>query len=310
MTLPARCLAPAAPSLSTGAASRGRRVGVEIEFLGPSAREAAAALARDFGGSILREDAHAFSLRGGRLGDLAVELDLRLLHPGRRPASGWRLPGRAAALAGDLVSPVVPRELITAPIAFADLPTIDALVESLRSAGAYGSGAVLLDSLGLHFNVDPPDLDVRTLTGFLKAFLILGDRLRRETALNRRRLRLVLPQDYPSGYKARVLDPAYWPDLATFTDDYLAANPTRKRALDLLPVLAHLDGDRVRCVLPREKIAPRPVFHYRLPCAHVGRPGWSIMPDWRRWLDVEELAAADAIVSASAAGRHGTGTAA
>ena len=65
---------------------------------------------------------------------------------------------------------------------------------------------------------------------------------------------------------------------------------TRKRALDLLPLLAHLDEERVRSVLPHEKIGSRPVFHYRLPHAHLSDPTWSIMPDWNRWLLVERLA--------------------
>ncbi len=88
----------------------------------------------------------------------------------------------------------------------------------------------------------------------------------------------------------RVLDPDYWPDLPNLTDDYLAANPTRRRALDLLPLLAHFDEERVRSVLPHEKIGSRPVFHYRLPRAHLSDPAWSIMPDWEHWLLVERLA--------------------
>ncbi len=100
----------------------------------------------------------------------------------------------------------------------------------------------------------------------------------------------VLPPDYPPAYRRRVLDDRYWPDLDTFVADYLAANPTRKRALDLLPVLSVLLPDRVRRALPHEKIGPRPVLHYRLPQAHVGDPEWSIMPSWHEWLRVEALA--------------------
>jgi hypothetical protein len=44
-------------------------------------------------------------------------------------------------------------------------------------------------------------------------------------------------------------------------------------------------------VLPHEKISLRPVFHYRLPLAHLSDPAWSVMPDWERWLSVERLAA-------------------
>ncbi|MEF2554282.1 hypothetical protein VQ042_23665 [Aurantimonas sp. A2-1-M11] len=40
-----------------------------------------------------------------------------------------------------------------------------------------------------------------------------------------------------------------------------------------------------------EKIGKRPVLHYRLPTARVSQPGWSIAPDWNRWVAVERLAA-------------------
>jgi hypothetical protein len=267
-----------------------RRVGVEIEFLGPSAQVAAEALARDFGGSREAEDPHAFRVSGIGLGDLLVETDLRHVHPDRHPELGLRLGRRMAAWLGTVAAPFVPRELITAPIPIPQLPGMDMVVASLRSAGAYGRGTVLWDSLGLHFNIDPPRLDAATVTAFFKAFLLVSDRLRQEVARGRFRRALVLPPDYPQAYRKRVLNPDYWPDLPKLTDDYLAANPTRKRALDLLPLLAHFDEERVRSVLPHEKIGSRPVFHYRLPHAYLSDPAWSIMPDWRRWLLVEHLA--------------------
>src|SRR3712207_6922938 len=89
----------------------------------------------------------------------------------------------------------------------------------------------------------------------------------------------------------RVVAADYWPGLAELMGDYLMANPTRERDLDLLPLFLHLDERRVRAHLPREKIGKRAVLHYRLPTARVGRPGWSIAPDWNRWVAVERLAA-------------------
>jgi hypothetical protein len=267
-----------------------RRVGVEIEFLGPSAQVAAEALAHDLGGSCQAEDPHAFKVSGTHLGDLLVETDLRHVHPDRHPELGLRLGRRVAAWLGTVASPFVPRELITAPMHIARLPEVDTVVTSLRSAGAYGRGAVLWDSLGLHFNIDPPRLDAATVTAFLKAFLLVNDRLRQEIVCGSFRRALVLPPDYPEAYKRRVLDPDYWPDLPNLTDDYLVANSTRKRALDLLPLLTHFDEERVRSVLPHEKIGSRSVFHYRLPHAYLSDPAWSIMPDWERWLLVERRA--------------------
>ncbi|WP_238578863.1 amidoligase family protein [Inquilinus limosus] len=98
--------------------------------------------------------------------------------------------------------------------------------------------------------------------------------------------------------------PGYRPDRAGLIDDYLAANPTRDRGLDLLPLLLSLDPERVRARLPYEKIAPRPVFHYRLPQAHPGEPGWSIAQDWNCWVEVERLAAdGDRLAAAAEAWR-------
>lgn len=267
-----------------------RRVGVEIEFLGPSAQVAAEVLAHDLGGACETVDPHAFKVTGTHLGSLLIETDLRHAHPDRHPELGLRLSHRVAAWLGTLTSPFVPRELITAPIPIGRLPEIDMVVQSLRTVGAYGRGVVLWDSLGLHFNVDPPRLDAATVTAFLKAFLLVSDQLRQEIAWGSARRALVLPPDYPLAYKRLVLDQGYWPDLTGLTEDYLAANPTRKRALDLLPLLAHFDEERVRAVLPHEKIGSRPVFHYRLPQARLSDPNWSIMPDWERWLSVERLA--------------------
>jgi hypothetical protein len=268
-----------------------RRAGVEVEFLGPNARAAAAALARDLGGTIEFEDPHAFSILGTRLGDLAVEMDLRHVHSARHPDLSFRLGPRGSALLGSLASPLIPRELVTAPIPFDLLPGVDDALASLRSVGARGSGALFLASLGLHFNIDPPSLDPITLMAFLKAFLVLSDALRRRTARGSPRLLFALPPDYPQAYKERVLAPDYWPSLPDLTADYLAANPTRKRALDLLPVLAYLREEQVRSALPKEKIGRRPAFHYRLPHAHLSEPGWSILPDWSGWLAVEQVAA-------------------
>ena len=58
-----------------------------------------------------------------------------------------------------------------------------------------------------------------------------------------------------------------------------------------MPLLLFLDEGAVRAKLPGEKIRGRPTFHYRMPDARVSDPGWSIAPDWNRWVAVERLAA-------------------
>ena len=73
---------------------------------------------------------------------------------------------------------------------------------------------------------------------------------------------------FPADYVRRIVAPDYWPDISLFIDDYLAANPTRNRDLDLLPLLLHLDAGRVRAALPNEKINGPP----DLPLPAAGRP--------------------------------------
>lgn len=269
-----------------------RRVGVEIEFTGISVRDAARALGRWLGREPVEEDPHAYLVPSERLGDLLIELDVRHVHAQRRdPTLPWQPGPRSATVLGWALSRVVPRELVTGPLGVEQLGEVDAAIAVLRAAGATGRGATAFGSLGLHFNVDPPRTDARTLAAFLKALLLLEPELRRGSAGGGSESWPYLPAPYPRAYARRVVAPDYWPDLATFADDYLAANPTRDRSLDLLPVLLHLDPERVRARLPHEKIGNRPVLHYRLPQARVGEPGWGLSADWNRWVAVERLAA-------------------
>jgi hypothetical protein len=275
-----------------------RRVGVEIEFMHLGAVAAARAVAAA-GGGVVEEDPHAFRMPGTALGDLAVELDLRHVHPQRHAGTlPLRLGPRGAALLGRLAGPVVPCELITQPLPFDRLPDIDALVAVLGRAGGRAAGLLPIEGPGLHFNVDVQRLDAATLVDHLKAFLLLEPWLRRTGTGGPRGG----AGRFPDGYLRLAVDPDYRPEPDRFADDYLAANPTRNRGLDLLPVLLHLDEPRVRARLPHEKIGRRPAFHYRLARACVGVAGWSVAADWNRWVAVERLAA-DAPALA-ALGRH------
>ena len=95
---PAYTLALELPPLIQTAQRTTRRVGVEIKFARLSARQAAKALAMELGGTVIKEDHHAFVVQGTRLGDITVELDLRHIHPQRRDvATRLRLGRRSAA---------------------------------------------------------------------------------------------------------------------------------------------------------------------------------------------------------------------
>lgn len=279
----------AAPPQRRNAAGHLRSVGVEIEFGSLTARQAAAALAEGLGGGLLEEDAHALIVKGTVIGDLMVEIDTRYAHPQRHPGTPHgRLSKSGADMLGRVSGYFVPRELVTPPISLDRLPLLDQAVGVLRRAGARERGPA---AFGLHFNPEPPRLDAETITAILKAFLLLNDWLRRESRPRHPSHRLGFGRDFPRSYMRRVVSADYWPDLDPLMDDYLAANPTRKRDLDLLPLFLFFDERRVRARLPNEKIGKRAVLHYRLPTARVSQPDWSIAPDWNRWMAVERLAA-------------------
>jgi hypothetical protein len=276
------------PPILDNSEGRTRTVGVELEYAGLTAEASARILADALGGTVVQEDPHAFVVRGSELGDISVELDSRYLHPDKNALLG--VGAKLASWIATAARYVVPCELVTVPIPLDQLYRVDRATEALRRAGAKGTQDGALYAFGLHFNPEAPRLDVEIIASILRAFVLLNAWLRRQVAPDATRDLLGFADPFPDEYVRCLASPDYRPDLATFIDDYLIANPTRNRDLDLLPLLAFLDEQRVRAVLPNEKIGKRPAFHYRLPDARVSDPGWSIAPDWNRWVAVERLA--------------------
>jgi hypothetical protein len=118
-------------------------------------------------------------------------------------------------------------------------------------------------AFGLHFNPEAPRLDAETIAAILKAFVLLNDWLRRESRPRRLSHFVGFGRAFPPAYVQRVVTADYWPDLADLMGDYLEANPTRRRNLDLLPLFLHLDERRVRARLSAEKIGKRPFIRAR-----------------------------------------------
>ena len=279
------------PPIMTNAEGRIRTVGVEIEFAGLTAEAAAKALSLSFGGGVNQKDPHAFMVKNSRLGDLAVELDLRSAHPGKGKTLLDSMGAKLASWFGSAVRHVIPCELVTAPLSIDRLHEVDRAVAVLREAGAKGTQDGALYAFGLHFNPEVPSLEARSIVSILKAFVLLNPWLRRQVAPDTTRFLLGFADPFPQDYVRRIAAPDYWPNVPEFIEDYLAANSTRNRDLDVLPLLLYLDEARVRTRLPNEKINKRPTFHYRLPDARISDPGWSIAPDWNRWVAVERVAA-------------------
>lgn len=282
-----------------------RRIGVEVEFGGVSVDDAAVLVAGRFGGRIGRMDSHRSVVSGTALGDFTVELDSQYAHPKKaaEPGSeaadllmelekiGRDIEEQARSVIGDITSLWLPVEIVSPPIPLDRLPEIDTLIDDLREAGAEGTRDGLLFAFATQLNPEAPSLDGGSVLDHLRSFLLLSDWLREEIELDFKRRLLAFADPFPEPYRRTVLDPAYAPSVGEFIDDYIVANPTRNRELDLLPLFAELDPERVRGRLDDALIKARPTFHYRLPDTRIDDPGWGIVVEWNRWVAVEQLAA-------------------
>jgi hypothetical protein len=280
-----------------------RRVGIEIEFGAAECAEVAALVQSLYGGIVRQHDKYRYAVEGTGLGTFRVELDMRLAHPPEKPpeagtgAGDWletslgELGEAVAEAVGDVGRLWMPREIDTPPIPMDRLGELERLLEGLRRLDAKGTDASPVYAFALQFNPEAASLRPRYILQILKAYLLLSDWLRTQIQPSMTRRLLPFASPFPQDYAMRVLEPSYDPDLTGLVEDYLTENPTRNRELDLLPLLAHLDPDRVGSRLPNVKIKPRPTFHYRLPDSRLGDPGWTLATEWNRWVRVERLAA-------------------
>src|SRR5918993_499301 len=132
---------------------RPRSVGVEIEFAGLSAQQAASTVAEALGGEVVQEDPgdpHAFAVKGTEIGDVSIELDSRYVHPGDSLIKA--VGATIASWAGSAASYLIPCEFVTAPVPIDRLYEIQRAVTILREAGARGTQDAPIYAFGLHFN--------------------------------------------------------------------------------------------------------------------------------------------------------------
>lgn len=272
-----------------------RRVGVELEFAGLSLEHIARLIHQQFGGTIQVNSAYENTIADTCLGDFKVELDFQYLKKKGRykidPEDPFALLDEWSEQIVRLAAEqIVPFEVISPPIPMDRLGELTLLVPILRASGAQGTDSGTLNAFGLHFNPELPSLEPETIVAYLKAFLCLYDWLvyRSEIDLTRSMTGYIAP--FPTDYIRQVIDLDYHPDQNDLIDDYLLANPTRNRALDMLPLFAYLDKSRALSVIEDDRIHPRPTLHYRLPNCRIDQPDWSIDGDWCNWLVVENLA--------------------
>ncbi|MEM9691716.1 MAG: amidoligase family protein [Myxococcota bacterium] len=265
---------------------RAGRVGVEIEVGGVTVDEAASVCAEVLGGTVDHVSTYAREVET-RHGTFRLELDSSMLQ-----SWGERLDEASlgARMLEAVATEAVPTEIVSPPLDRGDLERLDDLCRALRAAGARGTGDGLRWALGVHFNPELDPVVPEDITHHLQAFCVLYDHLKKrgDTDISRELSPFIEP--YPEAYVALVLSDAYAPSLDRLVADYLHHNPTRNRALDMLPMMKHLRPQPVEATLPDEKIKARPTFHYRLANCAIERDDWSIVNEWVAWVAIETLA--------------------
>jgi len=299
------------PARALAEDGRMRRVGVEVEFGGMALDDIAGKIRACLGGVIEKHNDYAATLKDTRIGDVKVEFDASLFTDlkVRGLLKDWPLEEeavRSGEIAGNweklmasAATHLVPFEVVFPPLEISRLNELEEVREALRDE-AEGTGASLINAFGLHLNPEPPGTDTATILEYLRAFFCLYEELVEAHRVDAARRISPFIDPFPKAYVMRVLDREYAPDRSEFTADYLDANPTRNRPLDLLPLLTWLDEDKVRARLPEEKIGKRPTFHYRLPDCRMDQPEWTISAEWNRWARVEQLAASPELANTCA----------
>ena len=264
-------------------------MGFELEFTGLTLEQTTDIVARVTAWrSEIRSEVES-TVRSDGLGDFQVELDWAWL---KERAAQAQVAGEGREWVSFLRQAtewVVPMEIVCPPIALDDLGVLDELVAALRAAGGRGTEDSPLAAYGVHVNAEAPSLEPADVLAVVRAFGLMQWWLvdRHRVDLSRR----ISPYIdlYPEAY---VLDLAgdAGETVDVLFDGYLEHNPTRNRALDLLPLLADIDEPRVRAQVDDPRIKARPAYHYRLPNCLLERAEWTLGDAWNPWVVVERVA--------------------
>ncbi|WP_233710330.1 amidoligase family protein [Pseudomaricurvus albidus] len=276
------------PSITRNSDGQIRTVGFELEFSGITLADTVAAVVSSLEGAVVNETAAEVSVETV-FGKFNVEVDWEFL---KSTAAGDQQaddPDLWLQKLSEAAALLVPIEVVCPPIPVTEISRLENLVVALRNAGAVGTEESLIAAYGVHINPEIPALDAGTIYRYLRAFVLLQWWLvdAHKVDLARR----VSPYiDLFSESYIKCLLSCKKPTLETLIDDYLQFNASRNRALDMLPLFAEIDSERVRSVIDDPKIKARPTFHYRLPNCLIDKPEWNLSLSWNLWCVVEQLA--------------------
>ncbi|WP_425093470.1 amidoligase family protein [Tropicimonas sp. S265A] len=261
--------------------TREGRVGLELEFAGLSERAAAEAVALSTAG-VARETApHRWAVETEAFGTCEVYLDTQFADTISQVAGENGLA---------LARQIVPVEVVTEPFPIRHLPEFDLVTDALRLEGASGSRDGLFFGFGTHVNIEVDTDDVDLVVSRLCAYALIEEFLRQEHPIDISRRVLPFVSPYPDSLVNALAE--HQPRTKEqLLDLYLHHAPSRDHGLDLLPILALYDAERVRSDAEgMTKVKARPAFHFRLPDCRVDEEGWSVLDAWDDWSLVEAVA--------------------
>ena len=297
------------PPVMTDTSANNRKAGFEFEFGNLPILQTAEALQHALGGELEAISPFESILHGSILGRLKIERDADILKSVkyRKWLEQLGVGFGPGSLIHDIEANIdnasrmlIPCEVVTDPIPFEELDKLDILIETLNSLGAEGTQESLIYAFGLHINPSIPAEDPVTLRKYIQSFLLLYSWIIEASGIDiTRRFLTKYIDPFPQPYMELVLSNDYAPAISTLIDDYLSHNPTRNRALDMLPILCELDERRVLDGInedERKLVKGRPAFHYRLPDCKINVPGWSTAVPWNQWVYIEKLANDEALL--------------
>lgn len=267
-----------------------RRIGFELEFSGINLAQTVETVQRVMQASISQQTEAEVELTSEDFGAFNIEIDWSYLKSKAAKESGPNEDRTWVDLLSRVAPLLVPIEVVCPPIPVTRLNELLPMVDGLRDAGAIGTEESFISAYGVHVNVELPNLSSKTIGAYIRAYALLQwwlvDKHRIDIA---RRISPYIDL-YTTAYLRQVLSHPD-ADMDQIFDDYLEHNPSRNRGLDLLPLLATIDEDRVRAVIDDPRIKARPAFHYRLPDCRIEHHDWSLQVPYNSWLVVEKLMA-------------------
>lgn len=274
-------------------AGASRLVGIEIELGGLSEDRLARFAQSHFGGEVRHSGDQKYVVEGSDLGDIEIYLDTSLR---KDRESALKKLGLEAARG------IIPVEIVLPPIAPARIADLDRFCATAREAGAEGSRDGLLLGYGLHLNVQTAASTLAHILPVLQAYALLEDLLRALDPIDPSRRLLPFVDPYPRALVDDLADRSF-ADLDELTLCYLDHVTSRNHGLDMLPIFADLNETLVReRIGDKQKLSPRPTYHFRLPECRIDEPDWSIAREWDRWCALERVAQHEACLAELKAG--------